>query len=346
MAVGPGFWAACSTDSGSRWIAGRASRPLAAYDLYQRRAGPLEREHITEPLVTGIRAIDSLLPWARASASESSAAAAWARARCSAPWRARIRRTSRVIALIGERNREVRAFLEHELGPEGMRRAVVVVATSDRPAPLRVRACFVAGHRRIFSRPGRERAAGDGFGHPPGHGAARDRPGRRRAARQKGYTPSVFALLPKIFERAGNFPARVHHRIFHRAGGGRRFQRADLRRGARHSGRPHRAVAATWRRRSLSGHRHSAIGQPAAIAIVVAGAGAGRRAPCGRPCRLYHQAEDLIQLGAYVSGSNPQLDAAIRRGRRSWNSCGRLRGTNRPREETMRQLGQIAAALA
>ena len=49
-----------------------------------------------------------------------------------------------VIALIGERNREVRAFLEHELGPDGSKRSVVVCATSDRPAPLRVRACFVA----------------------------------------------------------------------------------------------------------------------------------------------------------------------------------------------------------
>src|ERR1019366_4249935 len=49
-----------------------------------------------------------------------------------------------VVALIGERNREVRAFLEHDLGPEGMKRSVVVCATSDRPAPVRVRACFVA----------------------------------------------------------------------------------------------------------------------------------------------------------------------------------------------------------
>src|SRR5437588_12423917 len=49
-----------------------------------------------------------------------------------------------VIALIGERNREVRGFLEHELGPEGQKRSVVVVATSDRPAPLRIRACYVA----------------------------------------------------------------------------------------------------------------------------------------------------------------------------------------------------------
>src|SRR6185312_1838406 len=98
------------------------------------------------------------------------------------------------------------AFLEHELGPEGMKRAVVVVATSDHPAPLRIRACFVALAVAEYFR---DRAAdvllvmdsvtrlamaqreiGLAAGEPPS---------------QKGYTPSVFGILPKIFERAGAF---------------------------------------------------------------------------------------------------------------------------------------------
>jgi len=66
-----------------------------------------------------------------------------------------------VVALIGERNREVKAFLDHELGPEGMKRSVVVCATSDRPAPLRVRAAFVAlAAAEYFPRSGRRRSAG------------------------------------------------------------------------------------------------------------------------------------------------------------------------------------------
>ena len=111
-----------------------------------------------------------------------------------------------VIAMIGERNREVRAFIEQELGDEARKRAVLVTATSDQPAPLRVRACFVAvAVAEYFRDRGAkvllvvdsvtrlamaQREIGLAAGEPPS---------------QKGYTPSVFHLLPKVFERAGNF---------------------------------------------------------------------------------------------------------------------------------------------
>lgn len=112
--------------------------------LYAAPAGPLERAHIEERLATGIRVIDGLLPCGKgqrigifggSGVGKSTLLGSMARSSSAGV---------NVIAMIGERNREVRAFLEHDLGPEGMKRSVVVVATSDRPAPLRVRACFVA----------------------------------------------------------------------------------------------------------------------------------------------------------------------------------------------------------
>src|SRR5215831_4801131 len=176
------------------------------YRLYQSPGSPMDREHISEQMVTGIRAIDTLMPCSKgqrigifggSGVGKSTLLGAMSRHNFA---------DVTVIALIGERNREVRAFLEHELGPEGMKRSVVVCSTSDRPAPLRIRACFVAlAIAEYFRDRGAnvllvmdsvtrlamaQREIGLAAGEPPS---------------QKGYTPSVFGLLPKICERAGNF---------------------------------------------------------------------------------------------------------------------------------------------
>ena len=188
------------------WIPAPVSNPVARYPIFAAAPNPLEREHITDRLITGIRTIDSLLPcgigqrvgvFGGSGVGKSTLLSSMARNHSA---------DVSVIALIGERNREVRAFLDHDLGKEGLERSVVVVATSDCPAPLRVRACFLAtaiaeyfrdqGKKVLFVMDSVTRLAmaqreiGLAAGEPPS---------------QKGYTPSVFALLPKIFERAGNF---------------------------------------------------------------------------------------------------------------------------------------------
>ena len=142
--------------------------------------GPLEREHITEPLVTGIRAIDSLLPcglgqriglYGGSGVGKSTLLGAMSRQNSA---------DVSVVALIGERNREVRHFLENELGAEGRARTVVVAATSDRPAPVaRARLFCRSRYRGIFSRSRKERAARGGFRHASGDGAARNWSGGR-----------------------------------------------------------------------------------------------------------------------------------------------------------------------
>jgi len=284
----------------------------AFYELFRPPPGPLEREHIIEPLVTGIRAVDSLLPcglgqrvgiFGGSGVGKSTLLGAMSRHNFA---------DLSVIALIGERNREVRAFIEHELGPEGRQRSVVVVATSDRPAPLRVRACWVAlAVAEYFRDQGAnvllvmdsvtrlamaQREIGLATGEPPS---------------QKGYTPSVFNLLPRIFERAGKFRRGSITGFF-----------AVLVEGDDMNEPIADAVRAT-----LDGHivlsRHlAATGHYPAIDVLNS---VSRLAPqvsdrkqweAARKLRealaTYQQSEDLIQLGAYAAGASPRLDAAIR----------------------------------
>jgi FliI/YscN family ATPase len=216
-----------------------------------------------------------------------------------------------VIALIGERNREVRAFLEHDLGEEGRKRSVIVVATSDRPAPLRVRACFVAlAVAEYFrDRGGKvllvmdsvtrlamaQREIGLAAGEPPS---------------QKGYTPSVFNLMPRIFERAGNFADGSITGFFTVLVEGDDFNEpiCDAVRGildghiilSRHLG--------------AAGH-YPAIDVLKSVSRLQSQLSSPPHKAAARALRealsTYEQAEDLIQLGAYVSGSNPKLDRSV-----------------------------------
>jgi FliI/YscN family ATPase len=192
--------------SAGQSTANRPSRPTAHYRLYSAPGSPLDREHIAQPIATGIRAIDTITPVGKGQRMGIFGGSGVGKSTLLGAMSRHNSADVTVIALIGERNREVRAFLEQELGPEGSSRSVVVCATSDRPAPLRVRACFVAlavaeyfrdqGANVLFIMDSVTRLAmaqreiGLAAGEPPS---------------QKGYTPSVFNLLPRILERAGNF---------------------------------------------------------------------------------------------------------------------------------------------
>jgi flagellum-specific ATP synthase len=282
------------------------------YDLYATPPGPLEREHITEPLVTGIRAIDGVLPLGRgqrigifggSGVGKSTLLGAMARHHSA---------DVTVIALIGERNREVREFIEKELSADGLKRSVVVVATSDMPAPLRIRAAFVAlAVAEYFRDRGKsvllvmdsvtrlamaQREIGLAAGEPPS---------------QKGYTPSVFSLLPKIFERAGNFKNGSITGFFTVLVEGDDFNEPIC-----------DAVRAILDGHLILSRDLGAMGHYPAIDILQSVSRlAGRVATPeqrdgGRKIREalseYQRSEDLINLGAYVAGSNTRLDSAIR----------------------------------
>jgi flagellum-specific ATP synthase len=282
------------------------------YDLYKQPPNPLEREHITEPLVTGIRTIDGMLPCGRGQRIGIFGGSGVGKSTLLGAMSRHSSADVSVIALIGERNREVRAFLEHELGPDGMRKSVVVVATSDSPAPIRLRACFVAlSIAEYFRDQGAsvlmvmdsvtrlamaQREIGLSAGEPPS---------------QKGYPPSVFSLLPKIFERAGNFRKGSITGFFTVLVEGDDFNEPIC-----------DAVRAMLdghiilsRALGAAGH-YPAIDVLHSVSRLTTQIAAADQLEFLRKLRdalsTYQQAEDLIQLGAYVAGTNAKLDAVIR----------------------------------
>lgn len=173
--------------------------------LMRQPPNPLLRARIEEPIQTGVRAIDGMLTMGRGQRIGIFAAAGGGKSTLLSMIARNVDADRVVLALIGERGREVRGFLEDDLGPEGMKKSTIVVSTADQSALLRLRAAYTAtaiaeaardrGERVVllmdsvtrFARALRD--VGLAAGEPPG---------------RQGFPASVFARLPVLFERAGN----------------------------------------------------------------------------------------------------------------------------------------------
>jgi type III secretion protein N (ATPase) len=178
--------------------------PDAFYPVYQDPPDPMTRRVISEPLPLGIRAIDGLLTCGEGQRMGIFAAAGGGKSTLLSMLVKGAAVDVTVLALVGERGREVREFIEHDLGPEGLAKSVIVVATSDRSSMERSKAAFVAtaiaeyfrdqGQKVLFlmdsvTRFARaQREIGLAAGEPP---------------TRRGFPPSVFANLPKLMERVG-----------------------------------------------------------------------------------------------------------------------------------------------
>jgi flagellum-specific ATP synthase len=318
----------------------------AAYELNASPPGPLDRENIEQRLTTGIRAIDSLLPCGKGQRIGIFGGSGVGKSTLLGTMARHSSADVNVIALIGERNREVREFLEKELSPEGLARSVVVVATSDMPAPLRIRAAFVALAISEYFRDREksvllvmdsvtrlamaQREIGLAAGEPPG---------------QKGYTPSVFALLPKICERAGNFRTGAITAFFTVLVEGDDFNEPIC-----------DAVRAI-----LDGHiqlsRHlGARGHYPAIDILhsVSRLASRLATPEQRTAAqkirealsVLDRSEDLLNLGAYVSGSNPRLDSALRLRSDIEQFLKQEAGASAPLNQTLEHMSALAGSMA
>ena len=288
--------------------------PLETHErrpLFAAPPGPMDREPIREALTTGVRAIDALLPCGKGQRVGIFGGSGVGKSTLLGSMARHSSADVSVIALVGERNREVKEFIEVELGAEGLARSILVVETSDRPAPLRLRACFVAlAICEYFRDQGADvllvmdsvtrlamaqREIGLAAGEPPS---------------QKGYTPSVFNLLPKIFERAGNFRRGSITGFFTVLVEGDDFNEpiSDAVRAILDG---HIILS---RDLAAAGH-YPAIDVLESVSRLASKLLTPEQAEAARKIRealaTYQRSEDLINLGAYTAGANPALDKAI-----------------------------------
>ena len=217
-----------------------------------------------------------------------------------------------VIALIGERGREVREFIERDLGPEGLKRSIVVVATSDQPPLVRLRGAFLAtAIAEYFRDLGRDvllmmdsltrfamaqREIGLAIGEPP---------------TSKGYTPSVFSLLPKLLERAGRDNGDGSITGLYTV----LVEGDDLTEPIADAARSILDGHIVLSRRLADRNIFPAIDPLSSKSRVMIDVVRREQVQnAGELLNLmaaYQEAEDLINIGAYVSGSNPRIDRAI-----------------------------------
>lgn len=282
------------------------------YPLYASPLNPLSRARIKAPLDLGVRAVNSLLTCGKGQRMGIFAGSGVGKSVLLGQMAKYSRADINVIGLIGERGREVREFLEKNLGPEGMSRSVVIVATSDTHPLVRMRAAYTAtAIAEYFRDQGQDvllmvdsltrfamaqREVGLSVGEPP---------------TTRGYTPSVFSLMPKLLERSGTLEG---------AGSITGLYTILV------EGDDFNEPVSDTARSILDGHIMltrdlAATGHFPAIDVLRS---ISRVMPdlvdkelletarfVQQILSVYRKAEDLINIGAYVKGSNPEIDYAI-----------------------------------
>jgi flagellum-specific ATP synthase len=272
----------------------------------------MERVRISRPLETGVRAIDTLLTVGEGQRLAVMAGPGVGKSVLLGMLARNSNADVIVVGLIGERGREVREFIERDLGPAGLRRSIVVVATGDEPPVQRVRAAYAAtavaeyfrgrGMRTLLLVDSLSRVAmaqreiGLAAGEPP---------------TSKGYPPSVFAQLPRLVERAGNATGKGSITAFYTClaeGDDAADPVVDCARAALDG---HLVLS---RRLAESGH-FPAIDPLASVSRVMTDVAARDHVQLARSARealaTYRESSDLIEVGAYVPGTNPRIDRAI-----------------------------------
>ena len=279
--------------------------------LHNEAPGPLDRPLIAEPISTGVRAIDSLLTCGKGQRMGIFAGSGVGKSTLLGKIAKSSTADVNVIALIGERGREVREFIENNLGEEGIRKSVVVVVTSDKPVVTRLKGAFVATTIAEYFRDqglnvmllvdsitrlaNSQRELGLAIGEPP---------------TTRGYTPSVFSMLPKILERTGITSKGSITALYTVLVDGDDFNEPVT-----------DAVRATLdghiilSRKVAAQNHYPAIDILNSVSRCMIDIVSPEHMQAAQRMRsayaIYKEAEDMINVGAYVEGKNRRIDYAI-----------------------------------
>jgi flagellum-specific ATP synthase/type III secretion protein N (ATPase) len=285
--------------------------PEAWYPVNGSPPNPLARRRIKEVLPTGVRAIDALLTLGQGQRMGIFSGSGVGKSTLLGMIARHTQADVNVIALIGERGREVLDFMEKDLGPRGLAKSVVVAATSDQPALVRIKGAFVATAIAEFFRDQgahvvlmmdsltrlamAQREVGLAVGEPP---------------TARGYTPSVFALLPRLLERAGKTARGSITGLYTVLVDGDDFNE-PISDAARSILDGHIVLS----RRLAARNHFPAIDVSASVSRLMSEVVTPEHREAAAGVRellaAYEQSEDLISIGAYQRGTNPKVDAAI-----------------------------------
>ncbi|PZR54386.1 EscN/YscN/HrcN family type III secretion system ATPase [Xylanimonas oleitrophica] len=307
--------------------------------------GPLDRARVDTPVPLGVRVLDTLVTAGRGQRLGLFAGSGVGKSSLLSMIARGTEAEVSVIALVGERGREVREFLEDDLGPEGLARSVVVVATSDAPPLVRLRAAFVAtriaehlrdeGRHAVLMMDSLTRVAmaqreiGLSVGEPPA---------------TRGYPPSTFALMARLLERAGTGPRGSITGLY--------TVLVD--------GDDHNEPIADAARSILDGHvvlrRELAVAGhfPAVDAVDSVSRVASRvtrpdqradAAELRAVLAARRRAQDLLDVGAYAAGSDPRVDAALANAAAIDAFCRQSLEETAPAAESWQRLRDLATTL-
>jgi flagellum-specific ATP synthase len=310
--VGFGFLGRALDAFGAPLDGREAPAPEAYYPLHTEPPNPLTRPRIDEPLDVGVRAVNALLTLGKGQRVGIMAGSGVGKSTVMGMMARYTKADVNVIALVGERGREVVEFMERDLGPEGMKRSVLVVATSDTSPLVRMRAAYAATAMAEFFRDqGKDvllmmdsvtrfcmagREVGLAAGEPPTRG---------------GFTPSVFAQLPKLLERAGKSSKGSITGIYTVLVDGDDFTEpvADATRSILDG-----HIVLT-RELADAGHYPSidvlkSVSRLRSDITTPEAQVAGRTLI--RHMATFKRVEDMVNIGAYAQGSNPEIDKALK----------------------------------